>query len=681
MQKYEDILTAEKGEFRSLVFDFAQLNNVGEYFEAYGIPATERPVVYAYSGAFFSFRLEGNGTIITDEAIYFHPSHKDWGKENRLPLSDICSYMVFQENAGDDVHLISEKEERLIFGRTVAPRDTTGKELVGLLQGLQRELVAADRGVRHTFERTIGWMLGRITANFKENGILSDRYGQLLTLIGTYPFFTAEVCYAQAKNLYRLSDEAGYYRYIEGLHDVVSEDLLAKLRRPEEEFYESYIEDISNSSAFYMTQSLIPSYINLKKKERLSRRECMLLCFLCIRLDDREFYDALLALISQDMTTKEFWLLCGFSAKYKNEKMADVYEKLLSKVPLTKTQLELTDALGLTPLHYAMILRDEELVRTCLDAGSWYDYKSPFLHDKLVDTVYDPVFLAASLFDNADLIEEVMTKTDLGAKSLMRAKKQLDNFIDINRNLMVKEAGKGAGREEIDSYAKRIVEYEAMRDEIREEIRTMTQTRIEQSRKKAEIVIKTRHPFTRYILYMYLAPDAVYRSIADTISSWRIYRYKQVFFVTSLDHELNLSYFEWQDGEVTDSRILESDVAVSDGTGGAKSHADGDYYENPDFTKRRSEERKREEERRREAERRKSRASGSYAGEEELPPLYEDSWFSPEAHRELSVLKKEYRALVKKYHPDASGEKDAAIMLLIMNERADILERFGMQRG
>lgn len=678
MSKFEDILLAEATDFHSLVFDFAQLNNTDEYANAYGIAPEEHMVAYAYSGAFFSFRMEGNGTIITDEAIYFHPSHKDWGKENRLPLSDICKYMIFQESANDNVHLISESGERRIFGRTVAPRDTTGKELVELLQNLQRVLSATDKRAKHELDHTLGWMLGEVKKSFKENGILNDRFSNFLDQIAAYDVFATEVCYLKAQNLYRLGDEGAYFHYVEGLHDVVAEELLNKLRRPDDEFYESYISDISNANAFYMTQSLIPSYVNLKKKQRLSKHECMILCFLCIRLEDMEYYDALLALIGQDLSTEEFWLLCGFLAKYKNEKMAEMYEKLLSKVLPVKAELSRTDALGLVPLHYALILRDEELVRKMLEAGNWYDFKSPFLHDKLVDTVYDFVFLAASLYDNVELIEEVLLNIDLSAKSLLRARRQMDNRIDINENLLRKELANGGSVEDTNYYINRIADYKQMRDEIADEIHAMTKKRISEARKKAEIIIKTRHPLTRYLLYMYLAPDAIFRAIADTISSWRIYRYKQIFFVTSLDHELDLSYYEWQDGEVTDSNILESDLAVTDGLG-ASSNADGDYYTNPDYTRRMEEERRRKEEEKRakeEAKREKQKAGSINGRFSDMPMPYENSWFSAEAHADIAVLKKEYRALVKKYHPDASDEKDGtAIMLMIMNERADILEQ------
>ena len=48
-------------------------------------------------------------------------------------------------------------------------------------------------------------------------------------------------------------------------------------------------------------------------------------------------------------------------------------------------------------------------------------------------------------------------------------------------------------------------------------------------------------------------------------------------------------------------------------------------------------------------------------------------WFSDEAKHDLALLKKEYRLLVKKYHPDNSDKDTTIIMQQIMTERADIL--------
>jgi hypothetical protein len=102
-------------------------------------------LVYAYSSSYSVMELEGNGTIITDRAIYFHPMHRDWGEENRIPLSTICQYLIFQESPQDCVRLLSKDKKLKIFGHTVALSDTTGAELVELLTYLQQHLMMEDK--------------------------------------------------------------------------------------------------------------------------------------------------------------------------------------------------------------------------------------------------------------------------------------------------------------------------------------------------------------------------------------------------------------------------------------------------------------------------------------------------------------------------------------------------------
>ncbi|MBR1634508.1 MAG: hypothetical protein IJ682_05530 [Lachnospiraceae bacterium] len=676
MSKYAGILATGKKHYPSLVFDFSQLNNVSDYFREYRIPSEEKPVVYAYSGQFFSFRLEGSGTLITDEAIYFHPSHHDWARSNRLPLSEICSYVIFQENERDNVCLISGAGERRIFGRTVAPNDTTGAELVDLLKALQKALISGTKE-KKDFEKALAYALALIRESFRENGLLDGRYRILLDQIAEYPGFATEVAFIRAEHYYRLCDEGEYHRYLSTLTKDVDESVRRSLQTPDTLFFERYIKHIANASAFYMTKSLIEPYLNLKRLERLTLHQCMLLCFLCIRLEDDDYYRSIFELIRAHLDTDDFWHLSGFAARYYNEKMSGVYEKLLSGATLTAQELAMRDALGLSSLHYALIMRDMPLVRQLLNSFDWSNYHAPRFRDRQIDAVYDFVFAASCLFDDVDLISEIVLHTKPNAKPLGRAIKQLSTSIDIRTRLLEK-AMRQDDLESVRDHQEQLEEYRSMKAEVEEELLRLTKNEIAEARKKAETIIAARQPLTKYVLHLYLTPDALYRSIADTISSWRIYRCGDVFFVTSLEHSLELSYFEWKEGKITARYILESELQEADGAASDDSqYFDGMTFINPDRIRQEKKEQeaqqKADEERRR---RRRQFHQHVAASQEETP--YHGSFFSPQAHKNVRILKQEYRKLVKRYHPDAGGDAhDVEIMLVIMNERADILERMG----
>ena len=683
MSRYSGILAMGKKHYPSLVFDFSQLNNVADYFQEYKIPTEEKPIVYAYSGQFFSFRLEGSGTLITDEAIYFHPSHKDWAKSNRLPLSEICSYVIFQETARDHVSLISGQGEMRIFGRTVAPHDTTGTELVELLKALQQALITGSKEKKE-FEKTLGFVLALIRESFRENGLISGKYRILLDQIAEYPGFATEIAFIRAENYYRLCNEAEYYRYIQSLDDDVDADVRQSLQNPDMLFFDRYVRHIANISAFYMKKALIEPYLNLKRQDRLTLHQCLLLCFLCIRLDDRDYFKLVYDMIRIHLDTDDFWNLSGFAARSCNEKMAGVYEHMRSGKELTQQEYLLRDALGLSPLHYALILRNKSLALKLLNEYDWSAYSFPPIRDRLVCDAYRFVFVASCLFDDVSFISKLLLRTEASAKPLARTLKQLNTSIGIHSSLLEKAVSQSK-IEDIQFHRSQIDEYELLKTEVEEELERMTVEAIKSSRKRAEGMISGKDSLAKYLLHLYLTPDGLRRVIEDTAFGWRVHRYENLFFVTPCDYDLSLSFFEWKNGKVTLRRILESALQDEEGEG-LKEDAgfDGERFINPEQKKQRreSEERRRQEERRRESQKsrheenrwRYRRSYRQTAETKDMP--FPGSYFSPQAHKNIRILKQEYRKVVKRYHPDSGGSaKDVEIMIRIMNERADILER------
>ena len=362
------------------------------------------------------------------------------------------------------------------------------------------------------------------------------------------------------------------------------------------------------------------------------------------------------------MSQEDFWNYKNFRAKYLKEKLSLVYEKIERGTELSKPELLWQDDLGLTPLHYALVLRKDDVVRSLLNTRDWSEYVSPMPKDKMVDVLYNPVFLTSILYDDMDMIEDVYVACSKEAKPLIRSIKRMDSFIYIQRKMLHDHP------EEAMNYACVIAEYEDMRYEMQQELSAMAKSKMTEYRKTAAVIIEANHPYAKYLLHMYLTKDAIFYSISDTISDYRLYKYKDRYFLASLQHNLDLSFFEWKNGKVFDHKFKETDTDLSIHQTDQKEYYDGDTFENPD--RRAAKEKEREE-------RKKKFEEARRAFEESLE--ISKGWFSAEAHGDINVLKKEYRLLVKTYHPDVTGNKSAtSIMQQIQLERARILENLNI---
>ena len=499
-------------------------------------------------------------------------------------------------------------------------------------------------------------MLDLIRKSLHKNGRLTTRDEMLLSAAEEIHF--RDVTFIRAEDMYRSCDERKYQLFLASVKGKLEDDVYRILERPEEQFYKSFVNDISQVTDFYMTQGLIEPYLNLKKLERLNLKQCLVLAYLSIRIEDLDYSSKIMEMIGSYLEPEDYWKYENFKAKYHKEKLSLVYEKIEKNTEISGPELLWRDDLGLSPLHYALILRRDDMVLHMLKQRDWSSYESPFEKDKLIHILYDPVFLVSILYDDMDMIEEVFAACAKEARPINRSLKRMESFIYIQRQMMRENPT------EVMKYAKTIADYEDMQQEMEKELRQMAKRRMEEARRHAAIIIETNHPFAKYLLHMYLAKDAIFYSMADTISEHRLYKFKDCYFISALSHDLELSYYQWKDDKIVAHKFQKADTDISIHSQKAASYFDGDTFENPD--RRAAKEREK-------AERKKKFDEARAAFEESLE--VNNGWFSEAAKRDINILKKEYRLLVKTYHPDASGNKSAtAIMQQIQIERAKILE-------
>jgi hypothetical protein len=695
MKGYESLLMAGKGRCKTLKFNLKDLSSTGRYYEDYRIPKEETMLVYAYSSSYSVMELEGNGTIITDRAIYFHPMHRDWGEENRIPLSTICQYLIFQESPQDCVRLLSKDKKLQIFGHTVALSDTTGAELVELLTYLQQHLMLEDKKERKRYEYTLAWALSYVKKSMKEMGRLTQRHHKLLRLIGRDHAFSTSVVLLLAEDAYREMEEGHYQKFLDSLQGAVPQKFMASLGEPDTLFYNAYVEDLSGTYTDQMTKMLVKPYGNLLRKMELSLHEAVILCLLCIRMDDAALYEPMMRAIRDNLSSKRLWQISGFRAKYYKEKMSLAFEKMLTGQMPTKAMLQYRDDMGFTCLHYALMLRNKELLMKVLQAKDWGEGEGPIPGRKLVDCAYQYFFCAVQIYQDPQILQLVLAYTKREALPLLRAIRRIDNFIDISNKRCYKAREKMRFRvaekqdafhqgnirrvreledeiadlkDEIASCEDRKEELAQMRSEIGVELKNLLSCAIQQAKMEARILKEADDPLTNYILQLYGDEELLFSSFTQTAISWRLVNYKDLYFVLPEGFQTSIPYVDYENQQMVGMDDAEDEEEI----------VWTERFINPREAERIERERKRrqEEEARRKAnEERKRKEQQAYRGAGEEMHHEKKSWFSAAAKKDFSVLKKEYRILVKKYHPDATGDGTTAILLQqIMEERARILE-------
>lgn len=632
--------------YTKLTFGTAGIKKLDKVISAYKIPDGEQIVAYM-KGTIPLFGLTTEGTIITDCALYIHPCHNDWAATNRFPFSEICRYAVYMKDPKSDVYLARAEQVNTILGCTLFGKSVGGMELTQFIRSLQTVLLEKYDWAREQKMRSIQQLFAAVRTSIK-HGRISDDQLMMLDNFGLAEDDSFSAKLLRAEDLYRSCDFESYDRFVNAL--LYEEQ--RKVKEKQGEFSKALQQDLSDPKGTFDQDYLSSAHQGLSNAKRSVPSEKIIFCYLCIRLDRNVEYrleKEPLARCDRDGAQEvEDFLHC-----FRNCRMNEVYHAVRLGKKLDPAWYDWQDDLGLTVLHYAILLKKEELVADLLDKREWFSQTS------MIDSrAMDYIVLAKLMgLSNCDLI---LQKTSETLVTLQRSQKAMKRQLWLReRQLDYQQAVIRSVKQTIHQarYAPPgenpdidLTEYEekyelclnqmhetkerirALKEsipEIEAEIEEITAASMAQAADMAYELSTSTDPFLHYLYRYYTDSSLREHVLKDCVEGSILYSYSGCEFAVPADVLIDLPHRTAQ---------------INSGERKEKAPHVFEHSTQP----------------------------------QDAPIVrpFGDCWFSSAARQDMKALKEEYHRLAKQYHPDVcSDRRSQQIFQEILNERAEILEQ------
>ena len=377
--------------YTKLTFGTAGIKKLDKVISTYKIPDGEQIVAYM-KGTIPLFGLTTEGTIITDCALYIHPCHDDWAATNRFPFSEICRYAVYMKDPKSDVYLARAEQVNTILGCTLFGKSVGGMELTQFIRSLQAVLLEKYDWAREQKRRSIQQLFAAVQTSMK-HGRISDDQLMMLDNFGLAGDDAFSAKLLRAEDLYRSCNSESYDSFVNAL----PYEEQRKIKVKQEEFSKDLRRDLSDPKGTFDSEYLTSAHQNLSGAKRSAPSEKAIFCYLCIRLDRNVEYrlekEGLARCDRDGAQEVEDFLHC-----FRNCRMNEVYHAVRLGKKLDPAWYDWQDDLGLTVLHYAILLKKEELVANLLDKREWFS-QVPVIDSRAMDYVVLAKLIGLSNFD------------------------------------------------------------------------------------------------------------------------------------------------------------------------------------------------------------------------------------------------------------------------------------------
>lgn len=618
---WSGVILSEASHCRKVCFDLTLLKKKDKVHASYKIPATERILAFCKS-TIVIHPLTISGVVFTNQAVYCCPAIKlEDGREfNRISYMSLDSCIITQEGPKGGVYICTQNHAFRLYDSTIVVQNVTGYEIRQILFKVQRQLFQRDSTAKSRVDALAGTLLQKAK---DEMGIeeMSDKTLGVLDCLMDFPEHADAAAMVKAEYIYREFKTEKYEQFAESLPMLVSWDVKTAIKAIPTSFVDNYIRLLADPDREFQYRSLSKIYSRVGNPERASKVEEIIEAYLCIRMVENDLIESRISELRRKYGAGVAEKLEWFRCDYFNHEMYKVYHAIKYGGEYPASYRRLRDGLGLTPLHYAIILKNETAIKQLLEEKDWNN-ASPHGSDALPFRMYEYVVAAAG--NQLPNIQDILLKTHPESMELRDTIKSIKGELKIRRAVhWIQDSNLYAHRMD---YANKKV-HRANRDELKqisanidaikeglsvteenvenlivmlndceENIVYVMENAIDEALSLLEELRDKKLPLANYLRRIYFEPD-FFEQVLHAIKekrNLRLYHYKGFYFVAPAFAEIDLPYC------------------------GEQSHDDN--------------------------------ASKEICAEDK--PLYGNSWFSKEAHQNTDVLKSEYRKLAKAYHPD-----------------------------
>ena len=397
--QFIDIGTDSKSDVLATIADNCQkvslavwdIRKLEKIYDTYKIPNNEEIVAFCKGGI---FGLTVSGMVFTDKAFY---PEANANTQNRILYTDLCNFIItrqYDETSGSylsnhgGVFLRNQNEEIEIFGSTIIARNIAAEEILKILIAIQKELCNHNELAKSKMKNMIDKIFNSYRNKMKHGKItLSDNL--MLKGVSTISNYSESAVILLAENEYRLFDEDNLNSFLD--HTPLKASIVNLIKT----FSQNFINDLSNLNNDISKSYLEKVCSNIEKRdvEKLSEEENIIYILILMRLHRFGYAKQIIVKAKEVFGNEEISRAENILLIYGCGLMKKVYTAIIQGEKLENDLIDIYDGLGLTPLHYQLILNSDN-VDDIIDSKKWSEDFLYLKNSPELTEIYDYGLLA-----------------------------------------------------------------------------------------------------------------------------------------------------------------------------------------------------------------------------------------------------------------------------------------------